>query len=89
MSLKKSKLKDDTLLDSFYKSIIDSYDYTGNFLILVFHDAYDVITKTRDNLKLDESEEVYEYLLCAICQYPFLNQLLDTLKKITKLLCSC
>ncbi|MBS6599392.1 MAG: DUF4317 domain-containing protein [Clostridium sp.] len=67
MSLKKSKLKDDTLLDSFYKSIIDSYDYTGNFLILVFHDAYDVITKTRDNLKLDESEEVYEYLLCAIC----------------------
>ena len=67
MSLKKSNLKDDTLLDSFYKSIIDSYDYTGNFLILVFHDAYDVITKTRDNLKLDESEEVYEYLLCAIC----------------------
>lgn len=67
MSLKKSKLKDDTLLHSFYKSIIDSYDYTGNFLILVFHDAYDVITKTRDNLKLDESEEVYEYLLCAIC----------------------
>ena len=67
MSLKKSKLKDDTLLDSFYKSIIDSYDYTGNFLILVFHDAYDVITKTRDNLKLDESEEVYEYILCAIC----------------------
>ena len=67
MSLKKSKLKDDTLLHSFYKSIIDSYDYTGNFLILVFHDAYDVITKTRDNLKLDESEEVYEYILCAIC----------------------
>lgn len=67
MSLKKSKLKDDTLLDSFYKSIIDSYDYTGNFLILVFHDAYDVITKTRDNLKLDESEEVYEYILCVIC----------------------
>ena len=67
MALKKSKLKDDTLLESFYQSIIDCYDYTGNFLILVFHDAYDVITKTKDNLKLDESEEVYEYLLCAIC----------------------
>ena len=67
MSLKKSKLKDDNMLDSFYKSIIDSYDYTGNFLILIFHDAYDVITKTKDNLKLDESEEVYEYILCAIC----------------------
>jgi len=67
MELKKSKLKDDALLDSFYELIIDSYDYTGNFLILIFHDAYDVITKTTDNAKLDESEEVYEYLLCAIC----------------------
>ena len=67
MQLKNSKLKDDSILDDFYNSIIDSYDYTGNFLILVFHDAYDVITKTKDNLKLDESEEVYEYVLCAIC----------------------
>ena len=67
MELKKSKLKNDALLDNFYKLVIDSYDYTGNFLILIFHDAYDVITKTTDNGKLDESEEVYEYLLCAIC----------------------
>ncbi|MEG0297273.1 MAG: DUF4317 domain-containing protein [Clostridium sp.] len=67
MNLKKSRLKDDSLLDDFYKSIIDSYDYTGNFIILAFHDAYDVITKTSDNSKLDESEEVYEYILCAIC----------------------
>ena len=67
MELKNSQLKDDTILDKFYDSIIDNYDYTGNFLILIFHDAYDVITKTRDNAKLDESEEVYEYVLCAIC----------------------
>lgn len=67
MQLKNSQLKDDALLEDFYKSIIDSYKYTGNFLILVFHDAYDVITKTKDNAKIDESEEVYEYILCAIC----------------------
>ena len=67
MKLKKSGLKDDVLLDDFYNNIIDNYDYTGNFLILLFHDAYDVITKTSDNSKLDESEEVYEYILCAIC----------------------
>ncbi|KOF57622.1 hypothetical protein AGR56_15030 [Clostridium sp. DMHC 10] len=30
-------------------------------------DAYDVMKKTTDNSKLDESEEVYEYILCAIC----------------------
>jgi hypothetical protein len=67
MQLKRSQLKDDSLLDSFYKLIIDNYNFTGNFLILVFHDAYDVITKTTDNSKIDESEEVYEYVLCAIC----------------------
>lgn len=53
--------------------IIDSYDYVGNYLILIFHDAYDVMTKTSDNDKLDESEEVYEYLLCAICPVTLTN----------------
>ncbi|MGE5627374.1 MAG: DUF4317 domain-containing protein [Solirubrobacterales bacterium] len=67
MQLKKSELKDDILLADFYNSVIENYKYVGNFLILVFHDAYDVITKTKDNSKIDESEEVYEYVLCAIC----------------------
>ncbi|WP_455715390.1 DUF4317 domain-containing protein, partial [Anaerosporobacter sp.] len=67
MGLKESRLKNEGLLDSFYQLIIDNYDYAGNYLILVYHDAYDVMTKTSDNNKLDESEEVYEYLLCAVC----------------------
>lgn len=67
MGLRESKLKNEALLESFYKHVIDTYDYAGNYLILLFHDAYDVMTKTSDNNKLDESEEVYEYLLCAIC----------------------
>lgn len=67
LKLRNSKLKDELILNDFYKSIIDNYNYEGNFLILLFHDAYDVITKTSDNLKLDESEEVYEYILCAVC----------------------
>lgn len=67
MQLKKSGLKDDALLDAFYDLVIEHYEYEGNFLILLFHDNYDVMTKTTDNQKLDESEEVYEYVLCAIC----------------------
>lgn len=67
MQLKSSQLKDDALLDEFYQMVIDSYEYTGNYIILLYHDTYDVLTKTTDNLKLDESEEVYEYVLCAIC----------------------
>ncbi|ABX41352.1 DUF4317 domain-containing protein [Lachnoclostridium phytofermentans] len=67
MGLKESKLKNSALLESFYQLIIDNYDYTGNYLILIFHDSYDVMTKTSDNAKLDESEEVYDYLICAVC----------------------
>lgn len=67
MGLRDSCLKSDELMEAFFDHVIDSYEYVGNYLILVFHDAYDVMTKTSDNNKLDESEEVYEYLLCAIC----------------------
>ncbi len=67
IDLKKSKLKDQELTNSFFQSIIESYDYSENYLILFFHDVYDIITKTSDNLKIDESEEVFEYVICAIC----------------------
>lgn len=67
MGLMESKLKNDDLLDAFYRLVIDNYDYPGHYLILVFHDAYDVMKRTRDNASLDESEEVYEYLLAAVC----------------------
>lgn len=67
LGLKKSGLKEPELLDTFYDMIIEKYDSLGNYLILVYHDVYDVMTKTADNNKLDESEEVYEYIICAIC----------------------
>lgn len=67
MALRDCKLKDEALLDTFYDLVIDTYDHAGNYLIVLFHDAYDVMTRTKDNNNLDESEEVYEYLICAIC----------------------
>lgn len=67
LGLRESKLKSEDLLERFYDLVIDHYDYAGNYLILIFHDAYDVPLKTKDHQSLDESEEIYEYLLCAIC----------------------
>lgn len=66
-ALRNDGLCSEDLLDRLYDLIIDGYNYVGNYLILVFHDTYDIITKTSDNMKLDESEEVYEYLLVSIC----------------------
>lgn len=67
MALRASKLEDENLLDTFYDLVIDTYDHAGNYLIVLFHDAYDVMSRTSDNNNLDESEEVYEYMICAIC----------------------
>ncbi len=67
MALRETKLEDEALLDTYYDLVIDTYDHAGNYLILLYHDTYDVMTRTSDNDNLDESEEIFSYLICAIC----------------------
>ncbi len=68
LRLRDSKLKDDVLLDAFYDKVIETYEYVGNYLILVIHDVYDVPGKTRDGIEMeDASDEIYEYILACIC----------------------
>lgn len=68
MKLRATRLTDDELLDTFYDQIIESYDYVGNFLILLIHDAYDIPGRTSDGIEMeDASDEVYSYILCSIC----------------------
>lgn len=68
LRLRESKLKDDALLAEYYDRIIASYEYVGNYLILVVHDVYDVPGKTSDGIGMeDASDEVFEYLLTCIC----------------------
>ena len=66
MALRESKLEDEALLDTYYDLVIDTYDEAGNYLILLFLDSYDVMTRTKDNINVDESEEVYKYLSVSI-----------------------
>lgn len=67
LGLKESQLKNDEMLDILYDKIIYEYDYSGNFIILLFYDTYDVMKRSKDNSNLDESEEVYSYFICSIC----------------------
>ncbi len=67
-AIKKSELKDDALLEKFYDGIINTYNYVGNYLILLIYQAYDVPGITDDEIGMDDaSEEVYSYVLCSIC----------------------
>lgn len=67
MALRDCDLEDKNLVDRYFDHIIDTYDNTGNYLILLYADTYDVVKKTNDNMKIDESEEVYKYIICSIC----------------------
>lgn len=67
LALKESKLGNEDLLDRLYEQIIAEYAYPGNYLILVYHDIYDVPSKATSGEEQDESEEIYEYILCAVC----------------------
>lgn len=68
MKLRKSKLEDDKLLEEFYDRIIESYDYSENYYIVLIHAMYDIPGRASDGTEMyDASEEVYEYLLCSIC----------------------
>ena len=68
LKLRDSELEDDAILDEFYERVITAYGYRDNYLILLAHDAYDVPSRTRDGIEMeDASEEVYSYVLCLLC----------------------
>lgn len=68
MEIVQSKLENNDLLDKFYDMIIKTYDYTGNYFIILIHDAYDIPAVTADGVEnFDASDYVYDFVLCSIC----------------------
>lgn len=68
MQLNASALEDNGLLDKFYDAVIAGYDTAENYLIVTIHADYDVPGKAKDNSEMfDASEEVYSYILSAVC----------------------
>ena len=68
LDIVKSKLENNDLLDRFYDMVIDSYEYTGNYFIILIHDAYDIPSVTADGVEnFDASDYVYDFVLCSIC----------------------
>lgn len=67
MAMKDCGLKNDALMETFYEIVAEHYRNEDAYAIFVFHDRYDVPVKALDKERLGESEEVYEYLICAIC----------------------
>lgn len=60
------ELKNDALLLTLYEVIAEKYAASYPYAIYVYYGAYDVPIKAADKTYLDESEEVYKYIIIAI-----------------------
>ena len=68
MELRSSRLENEEIREEFLKKVIDTVTIEGNYLILMGCDSYDVPFKSKDDeSQPDSSEEVYQYILCAVC----------------------
>ncbi len=67
MKLKDSELEDDEAVSKLYEKIIRSMQIEDKFLILLTFDKYDVPSYSKDEVKLEDSAEVFSYLICSIC----------------------
>lgn len=67
MALRDSELGDEETLNTFYQKVISSLAIEGNYLILLAFERYDVPFKAKDGAALEDGNEVYSYVLCAVC----------------------
>lgn len=67
MALRECELKNDALLDVFYEVIGEKYHSKDRYAVYFFYGNYDVPMKASDKTSQWESEEVYTFIICAIC----------------------
>ena len=73
--LLQSELKEEALYDAFFEKVRKDYPIPGKHLLLLAHGVYDVPKKTTDGLVLeDASENVYSFLLFALCPVSLLKE---------------
>lgn len=67
MAIRGCGLKNDALMETFYELAGENRLQKAPCAVFLFHDRYDVPVKAADKERLGESEEVYEYLIGAVC----------------------
>lgn len=67
MRLRDSALNDDEAVAELFAGIIRSLMLEGKYLILLTFDKYDVPSYSKDDIKIEDSSEVFSYLVCAVC----------------------
>ncbi len=66
-ALTSCELKNDALMDVFYDYIGETYSPGRPFALDVFYGSFDIPRKGTDKKEQWESEEVYSFIICALC----------------------
>ena len=67
MALRDSEGQDLEARQAFYQKTVESLHLEGSYLLLLAHDTYDVPTKSKGGAALEDGENVFSYILCAVC----------------------
>lgn len=59
-------LKNDALMELLYEQVADGYPVDHEFAVFVFHGVYDIPLKGKDQERLWESEEIYDFIICTV-----------------------
>jgi hypothetical protein len=65
-AIRDCELKNDALLLNLYEIIAEQYPKGREYAIYVYYGVYDVPIKASDKERLEDSEEVYSYIIAAI-----------------------
>ncbi len=66
-AIRASRLENDAMLETFYGIVGENHKTDAPYSIILFFGSYDIPIKGSDHAGQWESEEVYDYLICAIC----------------------
>ncbi len=67
MRLRDSQLNDDEAVQQLFDIIIAALTLDTGYLILLAAERYDVPRRAKDGASLDDGDEVFPYILCAVC----------------------
>lgn len=66
-TLRSSALTDSEAVHTFYQQVINALNLEGNYMILLACDSYDVFSYRKDGNRSEDSGEIFNYILCAVC----------------------
>ena len=65
--IRNSGLKDSDLIECATTAISEKLDNEKNWFVIWARGVYDVPRRTKDGAELEDSEDLYDYILCNIC----------------------